>query len=485
MKLDLKKIKKVVILGLGQIPDGSGMGATKFWLKQGAQVLVTDLKTEKQLSQQVKNLKQFQRENKKGKLSFILGQHRKQDIERADLLMRNPAVRSDSPYLKLAGKLRIPIETDVSLFFRLCSYPIIGITGTRGKSTTTDLLGKMLKSHYSETFIAGNIQTSPLLLLPKLTHQTKHIVLELSSWMLNSLKRLKASPTYAVITNIYPDHLNTYPSFKAYQKDKQLIFQYQKANNFLILNHDNQLVRSFAAKAKSKIYWFSQRKLVKRNGSFLDQGRIYFQLKKRKEFVINQQDLKLPGSHNLENILAAVCLARLLKVPAIKIRQVLKKYQGLKSRLELIRELKGIKFYNDTCSTMPEATIAALKTLAKGEKRKIILIAGGQDKKLNYNQLNKVIERLVKVLVLLPGTASQKIRIKKVPVILVRNMEQAVKKAVTQAETGDTVILSPGATSFNLFRNEFDRGEQFNKWVTLVAVGFLRGQVRTPNTHHS
>lgn len=404
------KNKRVVIMGLGLL--GGGISAAKFFCKQGADVLVTDLKTRKQLKESVKKL---------SPAKFVLGKHRKQDFINADLIIRNPGVPRESKYLKIAKDNGVSIKTDIDIFFDLCPSTIIGITGTKGKSTVATLVYLFLKKKYPKTFLAGNIGVSPLELLNKTDKKSK-LVLELSSFELENLKK---SPKVAVITNLFPDHLNRYKDFREYVNAKKSIFRYQKKNDILVLNSDDSETKKLYSEAKSKVCFFK-------------------------------------GS----NIAVAVLVAELFKISKKDIKKVLSNFKGVPHRQEFVAEKKGIKYFNDTTATNPEAVIFAIETFRKRFlKSKIVLIAGGKDKKLNYRSLARNIKNNVDYVVLLPGTGSNKLKKDLSKFYPVKSMKQAVRKASYLAQKGDIVLLSPGAASFNLFENEFDRGNQFVKAV--------------------
>jgi len=414
----LFKNKKVVIMGLGLI--GGGVGVAKFLAGQGAEVLVTDLRTRKELNPSLKKLKGLP-------IKYILGRHRKEDFAKADLIIKNPAVPQNSPYLKIARAHKIPIKTDIEIFFDLCSGQIIGVTGTKGKSTTATLVYKFLKTKYPDTFLAGNIGKTPLEILPKLKKESK-VVLELSSFELEDLKK---SPPIAVITTLFPDHLNRYRSFREYIEAKKPIFKYQNKNDVLFLNRDNCETKKLSSETKSKVYFFSD------------------------------------GA-------AAETVAKFFKIPKKDIKKVLANFKGVPNRQEFIAIKRGVRYINDTTATTPQSVILAIKRFLGS---RIILIAGGQDKNLNYSDLAKEIKKNVSYLILLPGTASDKIKKgltetrsllagrDRVSVFTVNSMREAVRKASKLAKNGDVILLSPGAASFNLFKNEFDRAEQFKKNV--------------------
>ncbi|MDD5342106.1 MAG: UDP-N-acetylmuramoyl-L-alanine--D-glutamate ligase [Patescibacteria group bacterium] len=453
MKLNWKD-KKVTVMGLGL--HGGGVAVTRFFARAGAKVTATDLRSEVVLMPSLEKLKGWP-------IKYVLGRHRVEDFRETDLVVQNPGVPNDSPYLKLARKAGVPIENEAGIFFELVKVPVIGITGTKGKSTVTTLVGEILKKFFPRTIVAGNIRTAAMLdILPKIDKNTK-VVLELSSWQLEGLVRRKVSPRYALITNVLPDHLNRYSSFNAYAQAKGIIFRFQKPGDLIVLNYDNRITRKLSNQARSQVIWFSKRPFTSpaARGAFVNEGNIVFGTTKKFQPILPVSGVHLLGEHNLENVLAAVALTRSLKVPDQIISASIRRFKSVGSRLETARRFKGVTFVNDTTATAPIATLAALKALSPG--RQIILIAGGQDKGLDYRELGRLIDRLAKSLVLLPGTASKKIRqaVKKTPVHLAKNMNLAVRKAFQLAEPGDTVLLSPAAASFNLFNNEFDRGEKY------------------------
>jgi len=381
-------------MGLGL--HGGGVGVAKFFVSQGADVLVTDLKNREELKESLAKLRGLP-------IKFVLGEHRKEDFLNADLIIKNPAVPSNSKYLK--GKT--PIKTDVQTFFDLFKGEIIGITGTKGKSTTATLIYKLLKKKYPKIKLAGNIGVSPLEILGK----TDKVVLELSSFELEDLEK---SPHIAVITNLFEDHLNRYKDFKEYINSKKSIFKHQDKDDILIISKD---IKDFAKDAKAKTYTFSSPKE------------------------------------------SAVLVARLLKVPEKEIKKVLSSFKGIRHRQEFIGIKGGVKYINDTAATTPESVILALDNF----EEPIILITGGENKGLDYKKLAKKIKDEKIEVILLPGTASNKLKGELKGFTEVKSMEEAVKEASSLAKKGEVVILSPGAASFNLFKNEFDRGEQFIK----------------------
>jgi len=458
---------KVLIMGLGIYKDGSGITATKFFIKKGDEVMITDLKTEKELKHQINEIKSFCKKEKKQLPKFVLGKHNISDVKWADLIVRNPGVPQHSKFLQEAERLGKDVETDISLFFKKCkSKNIIAVTGTRGKSTTTSLIYEILKKKYKNVLIGGNIKKSPLSFLKKVKSDDV-VVLELSSWMLENFASKNIAPHIAVVTNIYPDHLNSYKNMKEYISAKKNIFIKQSPADFLVLNLDNKETKKWHA--DSKTYFFTKKALNNKLGAYIEDGVI----KTRRPHKINNvapiNIIKLRGIHNLENILASVMVAKIMGVPCAQVRSVLSSFKGIEDRQEVVKERNGITYVNDTTSTTPEACMAALETFGSKDKN-IILIAGGKDKGLEYDELAKKIKKYCKQLVLFKGTASDKIikELKKQKFdkfVIVEDMKDAVLKAEKFAIKNNIILLSPASASFGLFINEFNRGEQFKRAI--------------------
>jgi len=471
---------RVTVMGLGL--HGGGVGAVEFLAKQGAKVLVTDLKDKQKLKESLKQLKKHKN------IKFVLGQHRSEDFIKTDLVIKNPAVNPGSRYLEIAKKNKVPIETEMGLFFNLCPCPIIGITGSKGKSTTASLIYKLLATKRENVHLAGNIRISALSQLKKLTKKSL-CVLELSSWQLDDIFEKKRSPAIAVVLNIIPDHLDRYKNFQDYIEAKKTIFRHQRKKDILILNHQDLITRSFSDQAKSQVIFFGteigkEKLSTNQRGAYIKKGAIYFG--NEEKAIAKLKDVNLKGQHNIFNVLAAVTLTKLYKLPNQNIARVLEHFSGPEGRLQLVGKQKKVLFYNDTAATIPEATIAAIKSF--DNKKKIVLISGGQDKGLDYAKLAEVIAQRVKSLILLSGTASDKIyyelqsvlgKGKKFSNLLVarnvKDMKEAILLALEKGAGGSVVLLSPGAASFNLFENEFDRGGQFE--AVVKSLNFkLNGQ---------
>lgn len=444
---------KVLILGLGQYPQGSGIAAALFFAKQGHEVCVTDMKTAAELKDNVKTLKKFKN------VRFTLGKHDVKDVRWADLIVRNPRVRKDLREMKEAAKLGKPMESDLSLFFKACPCPIVGITGTRGKSTTTTLLHEMLSASkkWRKVWLGGNILVSPLMFLHDVTVKDI-VVLEMSSFQLEATGEVGVSPNVAVWTNLMRDHLNAYPGMEEYAEAKAQIFRHQKPEDLAMLPADSAFSH-YASEAVAKVYRWGKK------GS-------------QEAKLVAGTKLKIRGEHNLQNAMAASATALELGVKVAVIKKVLSEFKGLADRQEVLPSKSGVVFVNDTTATTPDGTMAALSVYGfpktKGyedpKANFVQLIFGGADKELEFGEVAKHLGKRKDVAVyLLPGTAHAKIKKafdkEKVCYMDVKDLKDAFKQMKPYLHRGDVVLLSPGAASFGLFKNEFDRGEQFKKLV--------------------
>lgn len=440
--MDQFKGKNILVFGLGL--NKGGVGSALFFAKAGSQVRVTDLKTEEVLKSSLDQLKDFPN------ISYTLGTHKNEDIDWADLIIKNPAVKPGNPFVEYAQSQGKRVEMDMGIFLNYVSpNQIIGITGSKGKSTTSSLVYEILKAAGKKVIFAGNIGKSVLDTIDLVTDDTL-VVLEISSFQLESFEEHKVSPRWAVITNIYPDHLNYYKGMDVYIQAKKIIAKYQTEEGFLYLRKGDPITTSpkFLEGIKSKLNYFEASDLAK-----------------------NFQP-KLLGHHNLENIAAAFSLGKTFNINGKLLLQTLSNFTGVEFRLQLVRVVDGIRIYNDTTATTPDATIQALKTLSSlRTDGDLILIAGGMNKNMPYEELAKAIDEYSSSVFLLPGDATdeikQRLSEKKIKGTFdnIENLLIAIKRYIKK---GDIVLFSPGATSFNMFQNEFDRGRQFNLAVEKV-----------------
>jgi len=458
MKIEDLKGKKITVMGLGLL--GGGLGAVRFLHKAGAKIIVTDIKSREDLAPSIEKLKDLKN------IEYVLGQHRIEDFAKVDMVIKNPAARWDNKYIKLALDNNIPVEIDSSLFFKLCKNTIIGVTGTKGKTTTATLIYEILKTAGKNVIKIGVDKIS---VLDKLGEVKKDsiIVFELSSWRLSALGRYGISPHIAVFTNMYPDHLNYYKTLAGYIGDKKYIFSNQKADDFCILNEDDEAVRKMIPEMKAQLIRFSRKKVEHGRAVYISDGKIYLNDGIDEKRIVDIPEIKLKGEHNLGNILAGIGAAFVLGIKTESIRKAVLNFKKAPSqRLEFIREFEGIQYYNDTAATTPESAILGINSF----EEPIILICGGADKNLDMSELAKTICERVAGVVFLRGDVSDKIisemnnllpEEKKKRFPIVESMKKAVEVARTVAEPGDVILLSPGAASFGIFTNEFDRGDKF------------------------
>ncbi|GHO89199.1 UDP-N-acetylmuramoylalanine--D-glutamate ligase [Dictyobacter formicarum] len=438
-------------MGLGL--QGSGMASARYAAQQGAIVRVTDMKSPEVLAPSVQALAGLP-------IEFILGEHRDEDFRWAEIVIRNPGVPWTSPYIRLAQEHGARIEMEIALFLLACPGRVIGITGTRGKTTTASLIYEILRASGAPTLIGGNVAgVETLSLLPQITPETL-VVLELSSWQLEGLAPHKISPAVAVMTNIYPDHLNTYTGMEDYAEAKANIFRHQKPDDLAIFNYDNPWTRRFGEEAPGQT-WFTS---LEKGGSF---ARHTAQVE-----PFRFTETPMAGRHNLENILLATTAARLLGVSDDVIAEAVRRFHGVPYRLEEVRELNGVRYINDSASTSPVAGQVALEAF----DAPIVLVAGGNTKHLPLEQWPERIVQRCRDVILLAGSGTTEL----LPAIqqevhnqgasdpvrgIFTDYQQALAAAVQLARPGDVLLFSPGFTSFGMFLNEFDRGDKFVAYV--------------------
>ncbi|MEK7546332.1 MAG: UDP-N-acetylmuramoyl-L-alanine--D-glutamate ligase [Patescibacteria group bacterium] len=452
--------RKITVMGLGL--NQGGLGISAWLLRQGARLTITDLKTRSQLAPSVKALAAVKGAHP---VRYVLGRHCKEDFRNADMIIQNPGVPRDSEFLKIARKAGVPIESDISIFFRLCPHPIVGVSGTKGKTTVTALLGAMLERGLGTAFVAGNIRKSPLDGYVMEVKRPIPIVLELSSWQLESLKAAGMSPSIAVLTNVLPDHLNRYDGMKDYAAAKELIYAWQLPTGVAIVPYDDAYTRKMGARVRGERFWASMRPLPQeQNGLFFRGKKAVVRSQGIEIALFDAKDVRMPGAHNLWNALLAAGAAYLRGAKPEAIRAALRAFKGVPHRLERVRDLRGVAYWNDTAATTPEASVAAMETVFA--KKKGVLIAGGADKELVFGAWAKAVKRRAKKVILFKGTATPKMRaaLARTGVKIeddATSMREAVTRAASAAKKGEAVLLSPGCASFGIFINEFDRGDQF------------------------
>jgi len=446
--------QKVSIIGLGR----EGMALARFLTQRGATVTVSDLKTREELAERIEGLSEFL-------VRFKLGGH-PQSLLDADAIYVSPGVPQDIPLLVEARKRGVPISSETRLFFGLCPAPIIGITGSSGKTTTVTLVGQIVERAGREAWVGGNIG-SPLIESIEEIGPEAIVVTELSSFQLEKLDR---SPHIACVLNITPNHLDRHKTMEAYRAAKLNILRYQGRRDYAILNRDDPATYALLPECRGRALLFSRLEEVEK-GAFIREGRIIVRWAGEKE-VCKRGDIRLLGDHNLENVLAACAISAAAGAPTEAMAGVCTTFAGVEHRLELVREVAGVSYYNDSIATSPERAIAALRSF----DQPIVLLAGGRGKGLPFEELAEIIVQKVRYLIVF-GEEAQAVEeavretqkragVAETPLIKdVSDLEEAVNLAAQVGQRGDVVLLSPGCTSFDLYGDFAERGEHFKDLV--------------------
>lgn len=454
------KGKKVTVMGLGLF--GGGTGITSWLYKAGARVTVTDLRKPAELKESLQALAEL-----KG-IKYRLGRHLPDDFAKADLIIVNPAVPEGSPYLQIARKHDVPLETENNIFFQVCSCPIIGVTGSNGKTTTAALIYEMLKGTNRKVWLGGNIGMQSLHEVSDRIRPNDLAVLELSSFQLESLGVIRKSPFVSVVTNISPNHLDRHKTMVNYINAKKNILKFQTGSDYTVLNLNDKEVSRWSRECRSNILFFVNSKPGRRvNGAYIDKGRFYIVKNDNHRYICDSLETKLLGGFNLENIAAALAVASIFDVPGSFLKKTINSFKGIEHRLEFVKEIKGVKYYNDSIATNPESTIGAIRAVKGG----LNLILGGYDKKLPFDGLAKEIagnNKRIKSIILLGQTADtvqKTLKSNKTAILKVKTFRDAVLLSGRIAQQGETVLFSPACASFDMFRNFRERGEVFKKIV--------------------
>jgi len=447
--MDLKN-KRVLVVGLGK----SGLSAAMFLRAQGARVTVSDSRSAVALAKEIPALLE-------AGIMVESGGHGLLTFRRQDLIVVSPGVPLDTPEVKQVVAFGLTVIGELELASRYLLGDIVAITGSNGKTTTTTLVGKILSDAGLPTQVGGNIGLPVIDLVAKSTPETVN-VLEVSSFQLETIEEFH--PRIAVILNITPDHLDRHGSFEKYVAAKERIFERQGPGDALVLNGDDRVTQMSAARAKSEVFWFSGTKAVRR-GAFVRDGVIVWVEKEGgvTEPIMPVSEVHLKGAHNIENVLAAVCSARLAKVSAESIRASVATFTAVEHRLELVRKLNGVEFYNDSKATNVDATMKAVSSFSKG----IHLILGGKDKDSDYGTMAELLKERVKAVYTI-GSAAEKIERQLhgvVKMVAAGTMQTAVTEAAKAAAAGDVVLLSPACSSFDQFENYEHRGRVFRQLV--------------------
>ena len=437
--LDMTQLqgKRVTVMGLGLA--GGGVGSAKFFSRMGAEVTVTDLRNAEELSESVSALDGLD-------ITFHLGGHSNDDFVETDMIVASPAVRPDSPYLDLASSRGVSVECPMTLFFRWCPAPITGVTGTMGKTTITALTGHIMSGTEKKTWVGGNIGKNPLDFVDGIGPNDV-VILEISSFQLEYLGRRGLSPHIAVVTGISPDHMDRYASIDEYASAKKNILKYQGPDDFAFLHAACNTVRNWAGDCAGTVHLYAASDMASFSG------------------------LKIPGDHNRANAAAAAAVSTVLGAGRNAVEKGLSTFNGVKYRMEYVAEKDGIRFYDDSAATTPEAAIAAINAV----EIPIALILGGSDKGLDMSGLVAAcVERVERVVLIGESTESLMNMFRardesyaESRVSTATSLDEAVTAAVGSLQRG-SILLSPAHASFDMFRNYKDRGDRFKQCVNDV-----------------
>lgn len=447
--------KKVAIIGLGV----SNLPLIDYFHEKKACVTVFDSREigeiPKDLMDKITNYS----------IEFSFGKNYLSKLKGYDLILRSPSCLPTVSELEEEAKRGAIVTTEVELLMKMCPCQIIGITGSDGKTTTTTLISEIIKKAGYKCFVGGNIGTPLFTKLCEISPEDK-VVLELSSFQLMGME---ISPDVAVITNITPNHLNIHKDYNEYIEAKKNIFKYQNKDGILILNYDNEITRNCEKEAPGKVIFFSSKQKLD-NGYIVD-GNVIKECDDRlRKHIVDTEELTIKGKHNYENICASLAATKELVDESVAI-EIIKKFPGVEHRIEFVREINGAKWYNDSASSTPTRTISGLNAF---DKEEIILIAGGADKKLDYTPLAKPVLEKVKTLILMGETAGkifeavkqeQERENKELNIYMVDSLKQAVILAKRYSKPGQVVLFSPASTSFDMFKNMYERGNIFKELV--------------------
>jgi UDP-N-acetylmuramoylalanine--D-glutamate ligase len=444
--------KRVLVVGLGK----SGVASALFLKARGARVTVSDNKSGDELRNEIPALLDHG-------ITVETGGHGERTFREQDLIVVSPGVPVDAPMLQQARSLGEAVIGEIELAAQFLRGPIVAITGSNGKTTTTALTGEIMTAGGLPTLVGGNIGTPAISLVERDKPETV-IVLEVSSFQLETIQTFR--PRIAVVLNVTPDHLDRHRTFEAYTDAKARMFENQRGEDFAVLNADDPTCEAMAARTRAKVFWFSRQKEVKQ-GAWERDGKVLFRDGERQREIMLGSEIPLKGAHNLENVLAAVCAGALMGCAPEKIREAVREFKAVEHRLEFVATIRGVDYYNDSKATNVDATIKALESFPAN----IHLILGGKDKGSDYSVLNDLLRQRVKRAYTI-GAAAEKIesQIKGIEVVHAQTLENALRKANSVAEAGDVVLLAPACASFDQFKSYEHRGQAFKEIVRGLAA---------------
>jgi UDP-N-acetylmuramoylalanine--D-glutamate ligase len=440
--------KRVLVVGLGR----SGVASALFLKSRGARVTVSDAKSEEQLREEIPALLD------QG-IAVETGGHGERTFQNQDLIVVSPGVPVDAAPIAQARALGQPVIGEIELAAAFLPGPIVGITGSNGKTTTTTLVGEILAAGGLKTLVGGNIGTPAISLVERASPETV-IVLEVSSFQLETIRSFR--PKIGIVLNVTPDHLDRHRTFEAYVDAKARLFENQSAEDFALLNADDPTCVQMAGRTRAQVFWFSRKREVEQ-GAFVHKGAVLFRRGGAQQEVMLASEIPLKGSHNLENVLAAVCAGALMGCEAGKIAGAVRNFKAVEHRLEYVATLRGVEYYNDSKATNVDATIKALESFSGN----IHLILGGKDKGSDYTVLNDLLRQRVKAVYTI-GAAAEKIQSQikgATKIVSAGTIDSAVKQAAAAAQSGDVVLLAPACASFDQFQNYEHRGRVFKELV--------------------
>jgi len=445
------KDKRVLVVGLGK----SGVASALFLKAHGARVTVSDTKSGDELRNEIPVLLDHG-------VTVETGGHGERLFRGQDLIVVSPGVPVDAPLLAQARSLGEAVIGEIELAAQFLPGPIVAITGSNGKTTTTTLTGEILAAGGLPTLVGGNIGTPAISLAERAKPETV-IVLEVSSFQLETIQTFR--PKVSAVLNVTPDHLDRHRTLEVYVDAKTRIFENQQGGDFAVLNGDDPICVAMAGRTRAQVFWFSRQQEVKR-GAWVRDGNILFRDSTGQREIMQVSEIPLKGAHNLENVLAAVCASALMGCAPEKIRQAVREFKAVEHRLEFVATIRGVDYYNDSKATNVDATIKALESFPAN----IHLILGGKDKGSDYTVLNELLRQRVKRVYTI-GAAAAKIesQIKNVEVVHAETLENALRKANAVAQPGDVVLLAPACASFDQFKSYEHRGKVFKEIVSSFA----------------
>jgi UDP-N-acetylmuramoylalanine--D-glutamate ligase len=443
--------KRTLVVGLGK----SGVASALFMKAHGARVTVSDTKSGDELRNEIPVLLDHG-------ITVETGGHGERTFRGQDLIVVSPGVPVDAPPLVQARSLGETVIGEIELAAQFLPGPIVAITGSNGKTTTTTLAGEIIAASAFPVLVGGNIGT-PAISLAERAKPDTIIVLEISSFQLETIQSFR--PKVAVVLNVTPDHLDRHRTFEIYADAKARIFENQQPGDFAVLNADDPTCVAMGNRTRGQVFWFSRHKEVQQ-GAWVRDGNIVFRDANGQREVLQVSDIPLKGAHNLENVLAAVCSAVLMGCSAEKIRQAVHAFKAVEHRLEFVATINGVDYYNDSKATNVDATIKALESFPAN----IHLILGGKDKGSDYSVLNDLIRHRVKRVYTI-GAAAAKIesQVKGAELVHAEKLENAIRKAHASAQAGDVVLFAPACASFDQFKSYEHRGKVFKEIVAGLA----------------